>query len=71
MTSSVRIVFTNGRSIKRKIIGQRLSWLIVKGKRRKVYYPIHQIRTINYRTVDDFGFTPGTMEMEALVWNSL
>ena len=59
MTSSVRIVFTNGRSSKCRIIGQRLSWLIVKGKRRKVYYPIHQIRTINYLTVEDFGFMIG------------
>ena len=62
MTSSVRIVFTNGRSSKCRIIGQRLSWLIVKGKRRKVYYPIHQIRTINYRSVEDLGLESGIME---------
>ena len=62
MTSSVRIVFTNGRSSKCRIIGQRLSWLIVKGKRRKVYYPIHQIRTINYRSVEDLGLGSGIME---------
>ena len=54
MTSSVRIVFTNGRSIKRKIIGQRLSWLIVRRKRGKTYYPLQQIRTVNYKPVEDF-----------------
>ncbi len=64
MTSSVRIVFTNGRSSKCRIIGERLSWLIVKGKRRKVYYPINQIRTLNYRTVEDLG--PGSGIMEAV-----
>ena len=64
MTPSVRIVFTNGRSSKCRIIGQRLSWLIVKGKRRKVYYPIHQIRTINYRPVEDLGL--GSRIMEAV-----
>lgn len=56
MTSAVRIVLTNGRSIKRKIIGQRLSWIITKGKHRKIYYPIDQIRSLNYRKVEDFGF---------------
>jgi hypothetical protein len=59
----VRIVFTNGRSSKCRIIGQRLSWLIVKGKRRKVYYPIRQIRTINYRSVEDLGLGSGIMEL--------
>ena len=54
MTSSVRIVFTNGSSVKRKIIGQRLSWIIARGKHRKIYYPLQQIKTINYRTVEDF-----------------
>ena len=67
MTSSVRIVFTNGRSSKCRIIGQRLSWLIVKGKRRKVYYPINQIRTLNYRKVEAFGFDPGIKGMEGSV----
>ena len=60
MTSTVRIVFTNGSSVKRKIIGQRLSWIIARGKHRKIYYPLQQIKTINYRTVEDFG-----LEMEA------
>ena len=63
MTSSVRIVFTNGRSSKCRIIGQRRSWLIVKGNRRKVYYPIRQIRTINYRSVEDLGLGSGIMEL--------
>ena len=53
MTSTVRIVFTNGRSIKRKIIGRRLSWLIVQRKRGKTYYPIEQVRSLNYRKVED------------------
>lgn len=52
----VRIVFTNGYSVKRKIVGQRLSWLIVRRKHRVIYYPINQVKTINYRTVEDFGF---------------
>ena len=56
MTSTVRIVFTNGSSIKRKIIGRRLSWIIAKGKRRKIYYPVSQIRSLKYRKVEDFGF---------------
>jgi hypothetical protein len=60
VTSTVRIVFTNGSSVKRKIIGQRLSWIIARGKHRKIYYPLQQIKTINYRTVEDFG-----LEMEA------
>ena len=55
MTSAVRIVFTNGSSQKCKIIGQRLSWLIVRRKRRKIYYPIEQIRSLNYRTVEEYG----------------
>ena len=60
MTSTVRIVLTNGRSIKRKIIGQRRSWLIVRRKRGKSYYPIEQVRSLNYRKVEDFGFEPET-----------
>ena len=71
MTSSVRIVLTNGSSQKCTIIGQRLSWLIVQRKHRRVYYPIHQIMTINYRAVEAFGFDSGMKWMEALVWNSL
>ena len=67
MTSSMRIVFTNGRSSKCRIIAQRLSWLIVKGKRRKVYYPVHQVRTINYRTVETFGFDSRMKGMEVSV----
>ena len=62
VTSTVRIVFTNGRSIKRKIIGQRLSWIIAREKRRKIYYPIEQVKSLNYRKVEDFGFQ---LEMEA------
>ena len=54
VTSTVRIVFTNGSSVKRKIIGQRLSWIIAKGKHRKIYYPVSQIRSLNYRRVEDF-----------------
>jgi hypothetical protein len=65
MTSTVRIVLTNGRFIKRKIIGQRLSWLIVRRKHRNIYYPINQIRNLNYRKVEDFGF--GGLETEASV----
>ena len=61
MTSTVRIVFTNGSSVKRKIIGQRLSWIIAKGKHRKIYYPIEQVKSLNYRKVEDFGFQ---LEME-------
>ena len=60
MTSAVRIVLTNGSSVKRKIIGQRLSWIIAKGKHRKIYYPIEQVRSLNYRKVEDFGFEPET-----------
>lgn len=60
MTSTVRIVLTNGRSIKRKIIGQRRSWLIVRRKHGKSYYPIEQVRSLNYRKVEDFGFEPET-----------
>lgn len=60
MTSAVRIVFTNGRSSKCKIVGQRLSWIIAKGKQGKIYYPISQIRRLNYRKVEDFGFEPET-----------
>ena len=56
MTSAVRIVLTNGSSVKHKLVGRRLSWLIVRGKHRTIYYPINQVRTINYRTVEDFGF---------------
>ena len=63
MTSAVRIVLTNGRSVKRKIIGQRLSWMIAKGKHGKIYYPIDQIRSLNYRTVEDFGFDSGLAGM--------
>ncbi len=63
MTSSVRIVFTNGRSSKCRIIGQRLSWLIVQRNHRRTYYPIHQIRTINYRPVEDLGLGSGIMEV--------
>ena len=60
MTSTVRIVLNNGRSIKRKIIGQRLSWLIVRRKHEKEYYPIEQVRSLNYRKVEDFRFEPET-----------
>ena len=67
MTSSVRIVFTNGRSSKCTIIGQRLSWLIAQRKHKRIYYPINQIRTINYRTVEHFGFASEIEGMEALV----
>jgi hypothetical protein len=62
MTSSVRIVLTNGSSQKCTIIGQRLSWLIVQRKHRRIYYPINQIRTINYRPVEDLGLGSGIME---------
>jgi hypothetical protein len=62
MTSSVRIVLTNGSSQKCTIIGQRLSWLIVQRKHRRIYYPIHQIRTINYRPVEDLVLGSGIME---------
>ena len=54
MTSAVRIVFTNGRSSKCKIVGQRLSWLIVRRKRKRAYIPIDQVKTINYRAVEEF-----------------
>ena len=64
MSSTVRIVLTNGDSFKRKIIGQRLSWIIASGKHRTIYYPINQVRTINYRTVEDFGFDSS---MEAFI----
>ena len=67
MTSSVRIVLTNGSSQKCTIIGQRLSWLIVQRKHRRIYYPINQIRTLNYRTVEAFGFDSGPEGMEASV----
>ena len=67
MTSSVRIVFTNGRSSKCRIIGQRLSWLIVQRNHRRTYYPIHQIRTLNYRKVEAFGFDPRMKGMEVSV----
>ena len=64
MTSSVRIVLTNGRSSKCTIIGQRLSWLVVQRKHRKIYYPIEQVRSLNYRKVEEFGFKP---EMEGQI----
>ncbi len=67
MTSSVRIVLTNGSSQKCTIIGQRLSWLIVQRKHRRIYYPINQIRTLDYRTVEAFGFDSGMKAMEALI----
>ena len=63
----ISIVFTNGRSSKCRIIAQRLSWLIVKGKRRKVYYPINQIQTLNYRKVEAFGFDSRMKGMEVSV----
>ena len=62
MTSSVRIVLTNGSSQKCKLIGRRMSWLIVQRKHRRIYYPINQIRTLNYRTVEDLGLGSGIME---------
>jgi hypothetical protein len=64
MTSSVRIVLTNGSSKKCKIIGRRMSWLIVQRKHRRVYYPLRQIRTINYRAIEEFGFDSGPEGME-------
>ena len=64
VTSIVRIVFTNGRSSKCKIVGQSLSWLIVRRKHRKIYYPIEQVRSLNYRKVEDFGFDSGLAGME-------
>lgn len=64
MTSTVRIVFTNGTSVKRKLVGQRLSWLIVRGKREKTYYPIDQVRTINYKRIEDYGFDSVISEWE-------
>ena len=67
MTSSVRIVLTNGSSQKCTIIGQRLSWLIVQRKHRRIYYPINQIRTLNYRKVEEFGFAPRIKGLEGLV----
>ena len=67
MTSSVRIVLTNGSSQKCTIIGQRLSWLIVQRKHRRIYYPINQIRTLDYRTVEAFGFDSGMEGMEVSV----
>ena len=67
MTSSVRIVLTNGSSQKCTIIGQRLSWLIVQRKHRRIYYPINQIRTLNYRKVEAFGFDSRIKGMEGLV----
>ena len=67
MTSSVRIVPTNGSSQKCTIIGQRLSWLIVQRKHRRIYYPINQIRTLNYRKVEAFGFDPRMKGMEGSV----
>ena len=67
MTSSVRIVLTNGSSQKCRLIGQRLSWLVVQRKHRKIYYPIEQVRSLNYRKVEDFGFKPEMGGMEALV----
>jgi hypothetical protein len=67
MTSSVRIVLTNGSSQKCTIIGQRLSWLIVQRKHRRIYYPINQIRTLNYRKVEAFGFDPRMKGMEVSV----
>ena len=67
MTSSVRIVPTNGSSQKCTIIGQRLSWLIVQRKHRRIYYPINQIRILNYRKVEAFGFDSRIKGMEGSV----
>ena len=67
MHPTVRIVLTNGSSVKRKIVGQRLSWLIVRRKHRKIYYPIEQIKTVNYRTIEEYRFGSGTVGTEVLI----
>ena len=64
MTSPARIVLTNGSSQKCKIIGRRMSWLIVQRKHRRVYYPLRQIRTINYRDIGSLGLHSGPEGME-------
>ena len=41
--------------------------MVVQRKHRKIYYPIEQVRSLNYRKVEDFGFKPEMGGMEALV----
>ncbi len=62
MTSTARIVFTNGSSTKCSVIRQRLSWIIVRRHRKKTYYPVEQIRTVDYRSPEDVGFQTEKLE---------
>lgn len=48
MSALARIIMFNGRSFMCKVLGYRLSWIIV-GRRRKVkYYPVSQIKRIQW-----------------------
>ena len=61
MNSHKRIVFKNGTDRKCKILGLDRNSVVVQGKHRKIYYNRDHVRTINYLTLDRFGFNP---EME-------
>ena len=64
MNSHKRIVFKNGTDRKCKILGLDRNSVVVQGKHRKIYYNRDHVRTINYLTLDRFGFNP---EMEGQI----
>ena len=64
MNSHKRIVFKNGTDRKCKILGLDRNSVVVQGKHRKIHYNRDHVRTINYLTLDRFGFNP---EMEGQI----
>lgn len=67
MTSISRMVFMNGTDRKCKILGFTENTIVVRGKHRKVYFNSDQVKFINYKPVEDFGFDSGLTGMEVSV----